>query len=119
MRSEEPMCAPPRLSEVLRCSRIILACFFIDLYIQVYGVSLYFVRALFSFSFYLFFHFNGVLVWKLKHFESFYFYFFICRLKILYYIAIIINSMQIIIALRFYATHTFQRVIGDSFGVIL
>ena len=32
---------------------------------------------------------------------------------------LLLLSMQIMIALRFYATGTFQRVNGDSFGVSL
>ena len=32
---------------------------------------------------------------------------------------LLLLSMQVMIALRFYATGTFQRVIGDSFGVSL
>ena len=40
--------------------------------------------------------------------------------KIIYFtLLLLLVSMQIMIALRFYATGTFRRVIGDSFGVSL
>ena len=42
-----------------------------------------------------------------------------CFLLIYFTLLSLLSLMQIMIALRFYATGTFQRVIGDSFGVSL